>query len=47
MALAIPAFKPKTPFVGLIPGGFQPSLMIRMKGKMIAKKGRYVRNFYE
>lgn len=37
---ALPAYKPPTPFTGIIPGGFQPSLMIRMKGKMTSKRGR-------
>ncbi|KAL7027085.1 hypothetical protein ACKWTF_005300 [Chironomus riparius] len=37
---SIPVYKPQTPFLGIIPGGFQHSLMIRVKGKMTSKRGR-------
>ncbi|KAG5681665.1 hypothetical protein PVAND_011079 [Polypedilum vanderplanki] len=36
----IPVYNPSVPFLGLIPGGLKPSLMIRLKGKMTSKKGR-------
>jgi hypothetical protein len=38
----IPIQNPQTPFLGRIPGGFRPSLMIRVKGKMTERRGRYV-----
>lgn len=36
----LPAFDPPTPFTGRILGGFRPSLMIRIKGKITSKTGR-------
>ncbi|XP_070502170.1 galectin-4-like [Chironomus tepperi] len=41
----IPIYSPQTPFLGMIPGGFLPSFMIRVKGKMISKRGRFVIDF--
>lgn len=42
----IPIYNPTTPFLGQIPGGFRPSLMVRVKGK-IHGRGRYDSEFGE
>jgi hypothetical protein len=36
----IPIFNPVVPFLGNIPGGFRPSLMIRLKGRINGSYGR-------
>lgn len=36
----LPVFNPQVPFIGLIPGGFRPSLMVRVKGVVHNYNGR-------